>query len=175
MTSTSDARIGRLVVMLVALVVWAVPGTALAQNTDNVDNDQLGTGSIDQGQSGVGGGQGGDGGSTVGSDNDNSGGGGGSGGSGNVAQQQNATIQNCNVVAGGDARCDQRNVTNQVINQGGGGFVRGARVARRGGRVVVARRVRLARTGFDAWTFGLLGGASLAGGLGLLARRRRFN
>ena len=172
MTNASGVRIGRLVVMLVALVVWAVPGTALAQGTDNVDNDQVGSGSIDQGQSGTGGGQGGDGGGAVGTDNDRVGGSGGSGGSGDVAQQQNATIQNCNVVAGGDARCDQRNVTNQVINQGGG-----VGVARRGrvGRVVVARRVRLARTGFDAWTFGLLGGASLAGGLGLLARRRRLD
>jgi LPXTG-motif cell wall-anchored protein len=174
MTNASPARIGRLVVMLVALAMWAVPATALAQADDQVDNDQSGSGVVDQGQSGTGGGQGGDGGGNAGSDgggsDDNDGG---HGGSGDVAQQNAANVQNCNIVAGGDARCDQRAVINQSINQGGGGV--GVRAAGRGGRVTVARRVRLARTGFDAWTFGLLGGASLAGGLGLLARRRRLN
>ena len=33
--------------------------------------------------------------------------------------------------------------------------------------------VTLARTGFDAWTLALLGGLSLAGGIGLLAAQRR--
>ena len=33
--------------------------------------------------------------------------------------------------------------------------------------------VTLARTGFDAWALALLGGLSLAGGIGLLAAQRR--
>ena len=37
----------------------------------------------------------------------------------------------------------------------------------------VASRVSLARTGFDAWALALLGGLSVAGGIGLLAAQRR--
>ncbi len=33
--------------------------------------------------------------------------------------------------------------------------------------------VSLARTGFDAWILALIGGAALAGGVGMLALRRR--
>ena len=48
-------------------------------------------------------------------------------------------------------------------------FVRPA--ARR--RVFFVRGVALARTGFDAWMLGLAGAGALAGGLVLMARRRR--
>ncbi|HLL85822.1 MAG TPA: LPXTG cell wall anchor domain-containing protein [Thermoleophilaceae bacterium] len=37
----------------------------------------------------------------------------------------------------------------------------------------MASRVSLARTGFDAWALALLGGLSVAGGIGLLAAQRR--
>ena len=48
------------------------------------------------------------------------------------------------------------------VSHGGGGVG--------GGEV---QSVTLARTGFDAWVLALLGGVSLAGGLGLLAAQRR--
>jgi hypothetical protein len=174
MSNTGGARIGRLVIMLVALMMWAVPATALAQNAgdDIEDNNAVGNGSnqsnsgnVGQDQTGVGGGGGGNA-STGGDDNsdDNDAVGGHNNPGGDVAQQQNATIQQCNVIAGDDARCEQSNVTNQVINQQQG--------VAKVGRVAFARRVRLAVTGFDAWIFALLGGASLAGGLTLLARQR---
>jgi LPXTG-motif cell wall-anchored protein len=72
----------------------------------------------------------------------------------------------------------------QSQQQGGGGggvtrevhvvrdrhhFVRPA--ARR--RVFFVRGVRLARTGFDAWMLALAGVGCMAGGLALMARRRR--
>jgi hypothetical protein len=172
MSNTGGARIGRLVIMLVALMMWAVPATASAQGEDADNNnvvgngsDQTNAGTVGQDQTGAGGGGGGNA-STGGDDNsdDNDAVGGHNNPGGDVAQQQNATIQQCNVIAGDDARCEQSNVTNQVINQQG--------VAARAGRVAFARRVRLAVTGFDAWIFALLGGASLAGGLTLLARQR---
>jgi LPXTG-motif cell wall-anchored protein len=181
MTNTGGVRLGRLVVMLVALAMWAVPATALAQDTsdDDVNDSNDPSNSASQNQSGSatggdadgsGGGQGGGGGTDGGggSGGDDNDGVGGTGGDANL--NQNQTIQQCNVVAGDDGVCDQRNVTNQNINAGGAAGVGAAR-----GRVAVVRGVRLARTGFDAWMFALLGGASLAGGLTLLARQRRTN
>ena len=171
MSNTGGARIGRLVIMLVALMMWAVPATALAQDDGDNNNvvgngsDQTNAGTVGQDQTGAGGGGGGNA-STGGDDgsDDNDAVGGNNNPGGDVAQQQNATIQQCNVIAGDDARCEQSNVTNQVINHQG--------VAAKAGRVAFARRVRLAVTGSDAWIFALLGGASLAGGLTLLARQR---
>jgi hypothetical protein len=180
MRNTGGVRIGRLVIMLVALMMWAVPATASAQGEDADNNnvvgngsDQTNAGTIGQDQTGVGGAGGGNA-STGGDDgsDDNDAVGGSNNPGGDVAQQQNATIQQCNVIAGDDGTCVQSNVTNQVINQGGARVAfqaRGAAVR----RVAFARGVRLAVTGFDAWMFALLGGASLAGGLTLLARQRR--
>lgn len=85
-------------------------------------------------------------------------------GSGN---QQNATNQNC--VAGRD--CVNNNITNQ--NQGTvGAHRRFERVpVRVRGRIV--RRVRLAHTGSDLTMLFIVGGLMTAGGIGVLAMRRR--
>ena len=93
----------------------------------------------------------------------------------------NATNQNqsCQIVAGGDGECDQ---SQSVVNQGdtvvsgrthhdnghNGDNGHGGGVG--GGSV---HSVTLARTGFDAWVLALIGGVSLAGGLGLLVAQRR--
>ena len=84
-----------------------------------------------------------------------------SGGDNNQIQQ--GAQQNCTI--GGNGECNQSIEQNATINAGGGGHV-----AR---RVQFVRHVPLARTGFDAWMLALLGGVSLAGGLGLLAAQRR--
>ena len=84
-----------------------------------------------------------------------------SGGDNNQIQQ--GAQQNCTI--GGNGECNQSIEQNASINAGGGG------VAAR--RVQFVRNVPLARTGFDAWMLALLGGVSLAGGLGLLAAQRR--
>jgi hypothetical protein len=122
-------------------------------------------------------------------DADASGGGGddGSGGSGGIAANQNAT---CQQVAGGDAECSIDQSQNFEQNQfgvggdngddngdhnghghGHGGGVTTGHVGGVGGGGVGG--VTLARTGFDAWVLALIGGLSLAGGLGLLAAQRR--
>lgn len=86
-------------------------------------------------------------------------------GSGN---QQNATNQNC--VAGRD--CVNNNITNQ--NQGGAVVQRRA-FERRGVRFrrTFVRRVRLAHTGQDLTLLFVVGGLMTAGGIGVLAMRRR--
>ena len=88
---------------------------------------------------------------------------------GDVNQIQQGAQQNCTI--GGNGECNQSITQNAQINSGGGGgAVRAAAPAR---RVQFVRSVPLARTGFDAWIIVLLGGVSLAGGLGLLAAQRR--
>jgi LPXTG-motif cell wall-anchored protein len=80
-------------------------------------------------------------------------------GSGNV---QNQTNQNC--VAGRD--CVNNNITNQNAGT--------TRTFERRGRIV--RRVRLAHTGSDLTLLFVVGGLMTAGGIGVLAMRRRgFN
>ena len=161
----------KLIVMVVALAISsAIPSLAVAQQyppppagVPNVDQE------IDQNIGGDGG------------DNDN-----------NV---QCAINQN----AGGDAHAENEcgNVTNVrgaggagrgVGGAGGVGGVGGVGGADRGVGGVGAgdvggvgggvggggvQGVRLAVTGFDAWLLAVIGGLSLAGGLGLLAAQRR--
>jgi LPXTG-motif cell wall-anchored protein len=86
-------------------------------------------------------------------------------GSGN---QQNATNQNC--VAGRDC------VNNNITNQNQGGTVGARRFERTYGvrnRRHYVRRVRLAYTGSDLTMLFIVGGLVTAGGIGVLAMRRR--
>jgi hypothetical protein len=88
----------------------------------------------------------------------------------------------CQQVAGGDADCSidqsQNFERNVFIDNNGNGVdddeegVGGGHVTRGVGGGGVGG-VTLARTGFDAWVLALIGGLSLAGGLGLLAAQRR--
>ena len=71
---------------------------------------------------------------------------------------------NVTKVKGGVTRVHERGVGGGGV---GGGGVGGGGIG--GG----AQGVRLAVTGFDAWMFAVIGGLSLAGGLGLLAAQRR--
>ncbi len=68
---------------------------------------------------------------------------------------------NVTKVKGGVTRAGQVGV--------GGGGAQGVTGVGGGG----AQGVTLARTGFDAWVLAVIGGLSLAGGLGLLAAQRR--
>ena len=169
--------------LVVLLIFCALPAVAVAQGSGDFDRgggtepdgggDTVSSGntqnsSIAQGAQG--------GGDAVGGD-----GGGASGGDGNAGNQAGVIQQN----AGGDANAEinqsQRfgDVDGDGDNDGrghgdnnGNGHVRGhgGGVGGHGGGV---GGVTLARTGFDAWVLALLGGVSLAGGLGLLAAQRR--
>ena len=78
-------------------------------------------------------------------------------------QEQNFNTQNVHRgVGAGDVDHDR-------VHGVGGGDVDVSGVGGGGG----VQSVTLARTGFDAWVLALIGGAALAGGLGLLAAQRR--
>ena len=144
MISRGKFGLGRLILMVVAAAMFAVPSAAFAQG-GAVGGDQT----LSQTQAGGGGDAGAEsGGEAVGGHNN---------------QIQQGAQQNCTI--GGNGECNQSIEQNASINAGGGG------VAAR--RVQFVRNVPLARTGFDAWMLALLGGVSLAGGLGLLAAQRR--
>jgi hypothetical protein len=116
--------------------------------------------------------------------------GGGSAGSGGQAGGGQSAVQQCQVGVG---NCDQSIDQSQTFNQfgqggngddNGEGHGHGGDVDRFGHGGVDAGHVggvggggvggvTLARTGFDAWVLALIGGLSLAGGLGLLAAQRR--
>jgi type II secretory pathway pseudopilin PulG len=155
--------------MLLALVVFcAMPALAFAQDeSENVASGNTQDADIEQEGEGGGNASGGD-------------DGGASGGTGNVGNQAAICQQN----AGEDATCN----IDQSQEFGGDTFVRGhgggdddnghghgGGVTHHGGGVGGGgvQSVTLARTGFDAWMLALLGGLSLAGGLGLLAAQRR--
>ncbi len=176
--------------MLVALAMFcAMPAVAFAGGTSDSGNTNDNVQSGDVGN----GGDGGDGG-------DNSGGlinapvasptgDGGDGGDGGD--------RNCSVAAGDDASCNTGDNNTFVDNDGdgvddrsgsGGGGGEGGDGddgdSSGGGNVTSSggsgggigggsESVTLAQTGFDAWVLALLGGLSLAGGLGLLAAQRR--
>ena len=101
-------------------------------------------------------------------------------GSGGNAGNQACLIQQ-NAGRDANAACNQSqnfstggaNVTSRRVGVGTTGVgttgVRTAGVSGVGG----VQGVTLARTGFDAWVLALIGGVSLAGGLGLLAAQRR--
>jgi hypothetical protein len=189
--------------MLVALAMFcAMPAIAFA-GTSQDDNTSGGDSSIDQnGTAGDGGGSGGsgsggDGGGggeddEGGSGGDGDGGSGGDGDGGDVGQQ--AAI--CSQTTGdGDNDCeiDQSQSFGGSGGSGGsgsggsgdgsGGSGSGGSGDGSGGGGVTSsgggtgggsvESVTLALTGFDAWVLALLGGLSLAGGLGLLVAQRR--
>jgi LPXTG-motif cell wall-anchored protein len=86
--------------------------------------------------------------------------------------QQSVVVQQQQAQQGGDDNGDNgdngvRHVTPTVVHRRQF-FVRPA--AR---RAFFVRGVTLARTGFDAWMLGLAGVGCMAGGLALMARRRR--
>ena len=158
--------------MLVALAMFcAMPALAFAGG--EVEGDQ--EAEIDSGAVVVGGG--GDDGDPYGDDNGN-------GGDIDVSDDDRNAI--CQQIAGGDAHCNidqSQNFggdTHVTHARGHGGHVSGGHVSGVGGGHVSGggvgggvQSVSLARTGFDAWVLALLGGLSVAGGLGLLAAQRR--
>jgi hypothetical protein len=159
--------------MLVALAMFcAMPAVAFAGG--EVDGNQ--EAEIDSGAVVVGGG-GDDNGDPYGNGDDN--------GNGDIDVSDDDRNAICQQIAGGDAHCNidqsqnfgaDRHVTHRdghgvgVRSFGvGGGHVSGGGGGVGGG----VQSVTLARTGFDAWVLALLGGLSVAGGLGLLAAQRR--
>src|SRR5215210_2349774 len=135
--------------MLVALAIFAaVP--AVAFGSDNASHNHQ-SGHIDQSASAGSGGNAGNQGAIVQQN---------AGRDANAAvnQQQNFSTGGANFRGrgGGDFRGHGHGVRNFGVGGGGGGGVGGV-----GG-------VTLARTGFEAWALALMGGLSVAGGLGLL-------
>jgi hypothetical protein len=159
----------KVVGMLVALVLFgALPAVAAAQGTspssggNTVSSGNTQTGTVNQGAN------------AGGETGDNDGTRNGNGTGGNAGNQACLIQQN----AGRDANA----ACNQSQNFGGGAAVRtgvgrgvvGVRTGVSGvSRVGTVQGVTLARTGFDAWVLALIGGAAVAGGLGLLAAGRR--
>src|SRR5215211_2024838 len=134
--------------MLVALAIFAaVPAVAFGQ--DNASHNEQ-SGHIDQSASAGSGGNAGNQGAIVQQN---------AGRDANAAvnQQQNFSTGGANVTGrGGDFRGHGHGGRN--FGQGGGVGVSG---------------VGVASTGFEAWILALIGGAALAGGVGMLALRRR--
>jgi|SRR5829696_1777544 len=140
--------------MLLALAMFAaVPAVALGQDTVSSGNTQ--TGAIGQ--------------------NANAGSGGNAGNQAAIVQQNAGRDANAAVNQSQNFRTGGAGVS----GRGGGhvtthGHVHGGGVSSFGvGGGGNVGGVTLARTGFDAWVLALIGGAALAGGLGLLAFQRR--
>ena len=145
---------------LVVLVAFAaLPAMALAQTEPSGGGDTVSSGNTQTG--------------TIGQNAE-------AGHGGNAGNQAAIVQQN----AGDDANCsiDQSQSFGGTTNNNGastsGSRVSGASshvtgVSGSGGVGGGAQSVTLARTGFDAWVLALIGGVSLAGGLGLLAAQRR--
>ena len=175
--------------MLVALAMFcAMPAVAFAGDTTSSNNEQ--NAGVEQGAAGgdstANGGSGGD-----GDGDDGSGGDGGDAGSGDGgdAGNQSCIIQQ-NAGDDANAECDQSqnfggdtfvsgegdgdDVSDEDDNEGeGGGDFDDDDEVTSGGTGGGVDSVTLAQTGFDAWVLALIGGLSLAGGLGLLAAQRR--
>src|SRR5215218_9067775 len=147
--------------MLVALAIFAaVP--AVAFGSDNASHNEQ-SGHIDQSASA---GSGGNAGNQAAIVQQNAG----RDANAAVNQQQNFSTGGANVTGrGGDFRGHGHGGRN--FGQGGGVGVRNFGVGGGGGGGVGG--VTLARTGFEAWILALIGGAALAGGVGMLALRRR--
>src|SRR5215211_4995520 len=145
--------------MLVALAIFAaVPAVAFGQ--DNASHNHQ-SGHIDQSASA---GSGGNAGNQAAIVQQNAG----RDANAAVNQQQNFSTGGANVTGrGGDFRGHGHGGRN--FGQGGG--VSSFGVGGGGGGGVGG--VTLARTGFEAWILALIGGAALAGGVGMLALRRR--
>jgi hypothetical protein len=148
--------------MLAALAIFAaVPAVAFGQGTspsgggNTVSSGNTQTGTLNQSASAGAGGNAGNQGAIV---------------QQNAGRDANAAVsQSQNFSTGGAAG---------VTSRGAGFRNRGVGVTSRGGGVVTTSRggvggVVLARTGFEAWILALVGGAALAGGIGLLALQRR--
>jgi len=154
--------------MLVALAMFcAMPAVALAQDSGGGGNDNIASGNdqdnTQNGEANASGG--GDAGVQQGSIQQNAG----RDANAEINQSQNFGGDNVGG-GGGDFDGDNDGVSgdddDDVSGHGhghGGGDVGGGSV----------QSVNLARTGFDAWVLALIGGISLAGGLGLLAAQRR--
>ena len=160
----------KVIALIAALALFAaLPAVAAAQTEPGEGGDTVSSGNtqdaeIEQGAQGGGDGAG-----------DGHGDGGNAGNQAAICQQNAGGDANCAIdqrqnfgVGGGEG--DRDHVRHGVSGHGGGvgGGVGGGGVG--GGGV---QSVSLARTGFDAWVIALLGGVSLAGGLGLLAAQRR--
>jgi LPXTG-motif cell wall-anchored protein len=179
--------------LMVALVVFAaVPAIASAAASDQ--GCESSGGQANGCETGGGGGGGGGGGSTDSGSNASGNGGGGSfhdntqsqsvtaGPCSNISQQQaighhiaqnsvqhNACV-NRTVVSGNISRGRGFVNTNRgFTNRGVSGVSSVSGVSGNGG----VQSVSLARTGFDAWIVALVGAGAMAGGLGLIAARRR--
>jgi hypothetical protein len=147
--------------MLVALAIFAVvPAVAFGQDTISSGNTQ--EGEIEQSASAGSGGNAGNQGAIVQQN---------AGRDANAAvnQQQNFSTGGANVTGRGG---DFRGHGHGGRDFGRGGGVSGVGVSGVGGGGGVGG-VTLARTGFEAWALALMGGLSVAGGLGLLAAQRR--
>ena len=188
--------------MLVALAMFcAMPAVSFAGGSnDNVSSGNTQEAGIDQGAAGgdssAGGGDGG-GSDSDGDDGDGEGGDGGDADSGDggdagnqaaVCQQNAGDDANCSIDQsqnfGGDTFVDgdgdgeddseDNDVEGDDDNDGeGGGDFEDDDDVTSGGTGGGVDSVELAQTGFDAWVLALIGGFSLAGGLGLLAAQRR--
>lgn len=151
--------------MLAALALFcALPAVALAQDGNTSSGNEQNA-EINQG--------------AVGGDAGNGGVGGDAGNQAAIVQQNAGDDANAEVNQeqnfGGDTV-----VGGDVDNGHGHGDVDGRGHGHGGGDVTVSGGVgggvggvTLARTGFDAWIFALIGGALLAGGIGILAAQRR--
>ena len=168
MSNSTRVRFGRIIGMLAALAMFgALPGVAFAQGT-----------------------QPGGGGNTISSGNTQNGaigqnaeaGAGGNAGNQAALIQQNAG-RDANAAVSQEQNFRTGGVGGDVDGRGGGDVDGDGDVDGVGGGGVSTfgvggghggvGGVTLARTGFDAWILALIGGAALAGGLGLLAAQRR--
>jgi hypothetical protein len=152
----------KVVGMLVALAIFAaVPAVAFGQDGGTVSSGNTQDGDIDQDASAGSGGNAGNQGAIV---------------QQNAGRDANAAVnQSQNFSTGGaNVRGRGGDFDNNGHGHGHGG-VGGAGVHGVGGGGVGGGvgGVTLARTGFEAWAVALMGGAALAGGLGLLAAQRR--
>jgi hypothetical protein len=160
--------------MLVALAMFcAMPAVAFAgedgSSGDTVSSGNEQNGSIDQDADGGDAGDGGNGGDA--------------GNQAAICQQNAGRDANCSIDQsqsfGGDTFVDSDDNgvdDDDDVNGEGGGDVDNDNDndnVTSGGVGGGVNSVTLARTGFDAWVLALIGGLSLAGGLGLLAAQRR--
>ncbi len=152
MTKVVNVRLTWIATIFAALALAALPAVAVAQDGNTTNTTQNNNGNANQDGDQV----------AAGDDSSNR---------QHQTQKQKTNINQANCIAGRDCNINQSinsNVTRVV--QGAGHVHRRVAVAPR--RVFFVRRVALARTGFDAWIPAGIGALSLAGGLGLLARRR---
>jgi len=169
MSTHLRARYGRIIGMLVALAMFgALPAGASAQGTTpNGDGDTISSGN------------------TQDADISQSASAGSGGNAGNQAAivQQNAG-RDANAAVNQQQNFSTGGVRGGVVGRGGVDHFRGDfddddegvtvhGVGGVGGVGGGVGGVSLARTGFDAWILALIGGAALAGGVGMLALRRR--